>query len=59
MHKFSRLYKQKVIDLSQKTLRNFIISGSEDTFINVWELKGDEIVLAVSYHMTDSMIFGM
>ena len=41
-----------------KFIRDWLITGSEDTFVNVWSIK-DNIELVVSYHLTDSLVFGL
>lgn len=38
--------------------RDWLITASEDTYVNVWCLK-DKPELIVSYHLTDSLIFGV
>jgi hypothetical protein len=58
-HHIPRNSRKKVANDIKKLFRNYLISTSEDTFINVWEVKENDIQLVVSYHMTDSMIFGM
>ena len=37
-----------------------IISGSEDTYINIWKINpNEEAILASSYKLKDSMIVGI
>lgn len=40
-------------------LSDWLISGSEDTYIIVWKVSEESAELVVNYHLTDQMVVGV